>query len=336
MSDAAEKHFDPTPARITKAKREGNVVRAQELSANLAFIAAAMATCAIVPFIAAIERHALELGASGNAAIAEIGFIFALALVPLAAAALAGTAAAIWQSGGLFAVAVVPRFERMNPAEGCKRMISRETATHALRALAAFLLASAAMAPVLSRLAAASLYGLSVSATASIGWSGAQRAVAVSAGIGLAFALAEFAVARRLWLQRLRMSFEEFKREIKEHDGDPQTRSRRKALHRDLLRGALTDVKKAAFVVVNPTHVSVALEYRPPEVPVPTVLVRAVDAIALRAREIAAEHRVPVIENVALARALFADCRVGDPIPYVHYVAVAEIVAALVRAGALA
>jgi flagellar biosynthesis protein FlhB len=336
MSDAAEKHFEPTPSRIAKAKREGNVVRAQELSANLAFIASAAAACGIVPLVAAAERRNVELAASGASPVAGTAAVIGLALVPLLAAAAAGAAAAIWQSGGLFSMTVAPRFERLHPIEGCKRMLSRETATHAVRALAAFLLASIAMIPILAGLAAASSYGLPLAVTAGIAWSGARRAVAVAAGIGLLFALAEFAVARKLWLQRLRMSFEEFKREIKEHDGDPQARSRRKALHRDLLRGALATVKDAAFLIVNPTHVAIALEYRPPDVPVPAVLVRAADAMALQAREVANEHRVPVVENVALARALFADARVGDPIPHAHYVAVAEIVAALMRTGAIA
>ena len=139
---------------------------------------------------------------------------------------------------------------------------------------------------------------------------------------------------RGAWLRKLRMSFEERKRESKEHDGDPFARGRRRALHRSLLRGAIAKVKDASFVVANPTHVAVALEYRPPDVPVPLVVVRAAGSAALRVRALAGVHRVPVIENVALARALYDDARVGQPIGRIHYVAVAEIVAALSRARA--
>jgi flagellar biosynthetic protein FlhB len=88
-------------------------------------------------------------------------------------------------------------------------------------------------------------------------------------------------------------------------------------------------------VVVNPTHVAVALEYSPPDVLVPIVLVRASDEGALRVREEAKTHGIPIVENIPLARALFAAANVGDAIPHEHYVAVAEIVAALTREGVL-
>ncbi|MGA7092874.1 MAG: EscU/YscU/HrcU family type III secretion system export apparatus switch protein, partial [Candidatus Cybelea sp.] len=103
-------------------------------------------------------------------------------------------------------------------------------------------------------------------------------------------------------------------------------------LHRALLRGGVRRLKDAAFVVANPEHVAVALEYRPPQIPVPRVLVRAADAAAARVRPIAASYRIPIVENVWLARALYRDGRIGEPIPHVHYVAVAEVVAALLRA----
>jgi flagellar biosynthesis protein FlhB len=146
--------------------------------------------------------------------------------------------------------------------------------------------------------------------------------------------LAEFAAARKAWLRKLRMSADDRKREAKEQDGDPFARGRRRALHRSFLRGALAEVKKASFVVANPTHVAVALEYRPPTVPVPRVLVRAAGEMAARVRAVAAECGVPVVENVALARALYRDARAGEPIAHAHYVAVAEVVAALARSKA--
>lgn len=131
------------------------------------------------------------------------------------------------------------------------------------------------------------------------------------------------------------MTLDEFKREAKEHDGDPAARGRRKTMHRNLLRGAVAKVKDAAFVVVNPTHLAVALEYRPPDVPVPVVLVCAAGESALRVRELAAAHRIPIIENVAIARALYRDAQAGEQIAPAHYVAIAEIVAALVRTRAM-
>ena len=129
------------------------------------------------------------------------------------------------------------------------------------------------------------------------------------------------------------MSLEERKREQKEEEGDATARGRRRSLHRALLRGGIVKLKEAAFVVVNPTHVAVALAYAPPRVAVPKVLVRALDDVALRVRALAAHHDIPVVENPVLARALYRDGRSGEPIPHEHYLAVAEVVIALTRAS---
>jgi flagellar biosynthesis protein FlhB len=214
-------------------------------------------------------------------------------------------------------------------------MISRETLAHAVRAAAAFALAACAMLPALRAAAAEAVAASAVQGVAAAVWSAAQRVAGAAFFVGAAFAIAEYAAARREWLQKLRMSFDERKRDAKDQDGDPLERGRRRALHRSLLRGPVSDVEKAAFVVANPTHLAVALQYDPPAVAVPTILVCAADDAALRVRAIATGKGIPVVENVTLARALYRDGRVGDPIDRAHFVAVAELVAALSREGLL-
>ena len=328
MSDAGEKHFEPTHARLAKARREGNTPRSTELAANASFAAAAIATFGLAPMLGDLCDNAVRAAASGRAQFTQVLAIIGCACIPMVAAAGAGAIAGIAQSGGLNVVSPSVKFERLNPIDGFKRMFSREAATHAARACIAFILAACALVPSLREMVAGTSNG-NARSIASIAWSGAQHIVAATIGIGAVFAVAEFGIARSSWLKKLRMSFGEYKREMKENDGDPLVRSRRKALHRSLVRGSLSRVKDASFVVVNPTHVAVALEYRPPAVPVPVVLVRAADEGALRVRELANEHRVPIVENLPLARALFADASVGAVIPHEHYIAVAEIVAAL-------
>jgi flagellar biosynthesis protein FlhB len=334
-AEGGEKTFDAPPSRIAKARREGNLPRAQELSANLAFVAAALGVCAIAAPLGALAKDALERAAQGVLGVGPSFALVGLALVPAMLAAASGVAGALVQSGGFVLVMPSIKFERLQPLEGLKRMFSREALTHGARALCAFVLASLAMLPALRALAGASAVALSPQSIAQIAWESAQHVVWAAAAVGFLFAIAEYGVARRGWLRKLRMSLAELRRELKESDGDPLARSRRKAMHRNLIRGALAKVKEAAFVVVNPTHVAIALDYRPPEVPVPTVLVRAADAMALRVREIASEHGIPVIQDVPLARALYRDGAVGEPIAYEHYVAVAEIVASLIKSGAL-
>ncbi|MEO6835473.1 MAG: EscU/YscU/HrcU family type III secretion system export apparatus switch protein [Candidatus Tumulicola sp.] len=332
MNDDSEKPFEATPHRIEKAKRDGNVARSSELGANLAFASAACAVVAVAPLFGVTARGAIAAGASGRAAWPAATATIALALIPVASAAAAGVVASVLQSGGLTAVAVGAKCERLNPVEGLKRMLSRETLAHGARAFGAFGVAIVVMVPAVVAAASEMLRATAMTAVAAAAWHAVERVAWAACGTGLLFALAEYGAARGAWLRKLRMSFDERKREAKEQDGDPFARGRRRALHRSLLRGPIAAVKDASFVVANPTHVAVAVEYRPPGVPVPRVVVRAAGHAAVRVRALAATHGVPVVENVALARALYRDGRVGEPIAHAHYVAVAEIVAALVRA----
>lgn len=335
MSESSQRQFDATPSRIAKAKREGNFARSQELGANIAFIAGAVCLGGIAPAFAAVAQRAIAGAAQGRDVAAECSALAGYGILVIAVASIGGIVASLAQTGGFVFVAPAPKFARLVPAEGLKRMLSRETATHAARAIAAFAVASLAIVASVHDIADAAVSSARIGGVASAAWTASQHVAYATAAVGVAFSALEYGVARRAWLGKLKMSFHDLKREVRENDGDPMARQRRKAMHRSLIRGALSKVKDAAFVVVNPTHVAVALEYRPPDVPVPVVLVRAAEEMALRVREEAARAGVPVIENAALARALFAHTDVGEPIPADHYVAIAEIVARLVRIGAL-
>jgi flagellar biosynthesis protein FlhB len=333
VSDDSEKPFEPTPQRLQKAKREGNVARSAELSANLAFLTAASTLAALVaPAGMRLSAGLARAAATGAPPWSDAAIALGTAIVPMAAAGCAGVLAAALQSGGITVTAVGVKAERLDVASGIKRILSRETAAHAARAAAAFGIAACALWAIVTRACAQVLQAHAPLAMAAAAWHGVRGAALAAAACGLVFALAEYASARRAWLRKLRMSLEERKREAKEHEGDPQARGRRRALHRSFLRGAPSDVKNASFVVVNPTHVAVALRYVPSEMNVPVTVVAAAGEAAARVRELAVRADVPIVDDPPLARALFADAVVGSPIPYDHYVAVAEVVAALSRA----
>jgi flagellar biosynthesis protein FlhB len=335
VSDVAEKAFEPTPRRIAKAKREGNVARSSELAANVSFAAACVATVSVAALFGSVSANELVC-AQSFAPPSSCMLVVAVALIPIGAASMAGAIANVAQSGGLALMPVTAKIERLNPIEGIRRILSRETLSHSLRASLAFLCATLAMTPALLAGAAATMRSPDLSQTVDAVWSAAQHVAFAAGGVGLLFSVAEFGAARSSWLRKLRMSFEERKREMKEEEGDALARGRRRSLHRALLRGGLTRIKEASFVVVNPTRLAVALAYRPPRVPVPEILVRVRDEAAARVRELAATYGIPIVENRALARALYRDGRPGEPIPQAHYVAVAEVVIALTRAGEIA
>jgi flagellar biosynthesis protein FlhB len=337
VSDAGEKPFDSTPARRARARREGNVARSAEASSVGAFAAAILAAALALPLGAWAAASAVRVTARRAPDLEPLAFVLlgAAALLPAAAAATAGSAVALAQSGGLHVTALRLDPARLQPLAGLKRMLGGEAVVAALRGTLAFAVALLAVVPVVRDVVASGSTLVSPVDAASLAGSAALRACLAAAAVGAAFALADYALARRRWLRGLRMSLEELRRDAKEHDGDPQARSRRKNAHRALVRGSISRLREASFVVVNPTHVAVAMRYAPPAVPVPEILVRALDDVALRVKSIAREQRIPVVEDAALARLLYAHGENGRPIPPEAYVAVAQLVAALAREGVL-
>ena len=327
------KNFEPTPTWIARAKREGNVARSQELSAICGFAFGIVALAALLPEFGAVGSDWIaQTAADGSMHLDRALTFLALALLPLAAAGTGGLGATIVQERLVF---VAPSFkaERLNPKEGLKRIFSREAVVAATRALLAFAIASAALVPTANEVFARGIGASNVPFMALLVRSAATRVIVSVLAVGALFSLVDVLIVRRRWKHKLRMNAHELKRDNKENEGDPLLRGRRRIMHRALNVGALARVKDAAFVLTNPTHIAIALDYRPPQVPVPRVLVRAVDESAQRVRELAAECGIPVVENVALARQLYALAQPGDEIPVETYIAVAEVVNALMQTG---
>jgi len=127
--------------------------------------------------------------------------------------------------------------------------------------------------------------------------------------------------------QRLRMSVQEMRDEMKSSDGDPHIKMRQRRIRQDRLRNRMMlDVPGATVVVTNPTHIAVALRYERGKDPAPVVVAKGADHIAMRIREIAAENNVPIMENKPLARALHKSVEVGQVIPQEHFEVAAKII----------
>jgi len=331
---AGEGAFDATPSRLRKSRERGESPRSNDLSALAAFGAAFLALLAIVASLSAALAAALREALLGRASAAPFVHIASLALLPMAAAAFGAVAIGVVQSGGPRLVSIKLTCNRLAPHENLKRILSRETAIALVRVPISGLLTSAAIAPSLAALLALALRSASPLQAAAGAWNAVVTAFSAAIAVAALFALLDYAMAHRGWLKKLRMSAFEMKREIKESDGDPQVRGRRRSLHRALLRSGFARIREASFVIANPTHVAVALEYRPPEIAVPRLLARGSDGSALELRRLAEEAEIPVLENPPLARAIYARARIGEDIPGEFYVAVAEIVVALSRTGA--
>ncbi len=337
-TDRSQKQFDATPTRKARAKREGNVPRSSEIASIAALAGALLATPLAVSLIATSAANALRAQRAhsvGILAARDLTTIVAYAAIPIAAAAAGAMAAGVLQAGGIRLTTPRLSWARLAPVAGLRRMVGGEAVVAALRAVVAFATVALALVPIIIDLFTRAAGVTDPAALAFLAGSGAQRACWSAAAIGAGFAAVDFALARGRWLRELKMTREEMRRDQKENDGDPTTRSRRKALYRSLVRGSIARTKDASFVVVNPTHIAIAVRYAPPDVAVPQILVRAADAGAHAVKALARRHAIPIVENVQLARALYAQGEAGQAIPGETYVAVARVIAALIREGVL-
>jgi flagellar biosynthesis protein FlhB len=143
---------------------------------------------------------------------------------------------------------------------------------------------------------------------------------------------ADFFLQKWRYTQGLRMTKQEIKDESKMLEGNPEIKGRVRKMQREIARRRmLADVPKATVVITNPTHIAVALEYQRERMAAPKVLAIGGDLMAERIKKVAREHGVPIVENVALARALYANAEVGDSIPGDLFEAVAEVLAYLIK-----
>jgi flagellar biosynthetic protein FlhB len=139
-------------------------------------------------------------------------------------------------------------------------------------------------------------------------------------------AIADFMFQYRQWYERQKMSLQEVKDEYKQSEGDPHIKGRiRQLRHARMKKRMMAAVPKASVIITNPTHYAVALSYER-GMPAPVCVAKGIDAIALKIREVAKAHDIPIVENVPLARALHATVEIDDEIPVEHYQAVAEII----------
>ena len=129
------------------------------------------------------------------------------------------------------------------------------------------------------------------------------------------------------WRRRMRMTLHELREELRDTDGDPRMKAKRRALRRKRMpRRMMADVPKATVIITNPTHFAVALRYERGKDAAPVVVAKGVELIALRIRQIAREHRIAIVEDPPLARTLNASAEIGDVIPREHFEAVAKII----------
>ncbi len=331
----------PTPKRKKEVREEGRVARSPDVSAWLAILAGSM----LAPWLFSLARSRVLAATASSAQVighptvpgalevigAGLSDAFACAAITGGAFAALGVTASITQVGRAVSVkAARPRFSRISPKVGLQRLFSPRAGWElAKQVLKLVMLAGISYGTLRGLVTAvggtspASLAPLLDYAGSSL--LGFMRTVSLA---GLALALADYAIQRHRLSTSSRMTKQEVKDERRSQEGDPAVKARLRRHQHLLARSrAITAVRAADVVVANPTHVAIALRYDPSRAGAPRVVAKGVDGLALRIREEARLHMVPIVEDPPLARYLHAVCDVDQQVPVAVYVAVARVIA---------
>ncbi len=229
---------------------------------------------------------------------------------------------------------LAPKFSRVNPLEGFKRIFSKRSLVEFLKSVLKILIIgylgyrqiriSVAWLPSVSYLDIMDTFTLVSDSVFSL---------ALTIGMTLfLLAILDYVFQRYEFEQSIKMSKQEIKDEYKQSEGDPQIRSKVRQRQREMASGRMMDsVPSADVIITNPTHYAIALKYNPEEMMAPELVAKGVGTIALKIRELAEQHNVPTVENPPLARALYKAVEVNAPIPADLYPAVAEVLAFVYR-----
>lgn len=338
-----EKTEAPSPQRLEKAREDGQVLQSRELATFVVLMAGGaglwMLASSLGQTLSKIVRGGLQfnpgIARDSEYVMAQLSSQFleaALALAPfLLLVVLATLASPLLLRGWLFSTkALVPKFSRLNPVSGIKRVLSSQGLIELVKALAKVgLLGVVAFWLIWSNLDA--VFSLSMETpTLAIQHMGdlIGRVFLLASGAMIFIVVIDLPYQIWSFYHKLKMTKEELRQEAKESEGDPHLKARVRAQQREMARRRMmAEIPSADVVVTNPTHYAVALKYSEGRMRAPRVVAKGADAVAARIRELAAEHKVPLLEAPPLARALFRHTELGDEIPATLYAAVAEVLA---------
>jgi flagellar biosynthesis protein FlhB len=342
-----ERTEKPTAQRLKKARREGQIPRTPELGAWLSVAAASV----LLPMtVKKAFTSTQELFVQGGAVFTRPTPQTVTTLMGKALSAFLTTALPL--AVGLMLVAVVastaqggitvsgkglkPSLKKLNPLQGVKRMFGVQGAWEAVKAL----VKTTALAVVVWLTAAkakelvAASGSMPLASVAAGFTSTAVNMLRVVAVTGLGIALADYVVVRIRTMKKLKMSRYEIQQEHRQSDGDPLMKAHRRSTALAMSRNRMMqEVAEADVLLVNPTHVAVALKYDPAR-GAPRVVAKGADEVARKLRERAQEARVPMVQDIPLARALHASCDLGQEVPAQLFTAVARVLAFVMHLGA--
>ncbi|HUG22594.1 type III secretion system export apparatus subunit SctU [Piscinibacter sp.] len=340
-NDGGDKTEQPTTKKLRDARKKGQVPKSRDVSSTAAllawFLIAALATAYAAAqltglieaaLLAARQPFALAAPALGAHALHALVALSAAVLLPVAAV---GVLAEYLQAGPVFSLErIKPKLENMNPVEGAKRMFSMDNVVELIKAAAktaALLLIGwlvvRSLLPALALLPGARRPELVGAAL----WAVAKPVLVWTIALFALLSFIDAVYQRWSFTKKMRMSRRDIRQEMKDDEGDPYIKAQRRQAHEEWSqRNAAQAARGANALIVNPTHVAIAIDYDRETCPVPTIAAKGEEHVARAMREAAEEAGVPIVRNVPLARDLLARAEVGELIPADLFDVIAEVV----------
>jgi len=335
-----EKTEKPTAQKLKQARKDGQIPRTQELGTWLGAAAASILLPMLVGrAFSSVRQLFMQIGTVADdpqldkvdALLGQALVAFLTAVLPIALGMMAvGTIASAAQGGVVVSgKSIKPTFAKLNPASGLKRMFG----THGLWESIKALIKTAALATVIwttsdkAQTLVSASGALPLAEVARVFGESAVSMFRVVGITGLAIAVADYVVVRHQSMSKLKMSHYEIKQEHKSAEGDPHVKGQRRAAQMAMSRNRMmSEVAEADVLLINPTHVAVALKYEAGR-GAPRVVAKGSGEMATRLRARAEECRVPMVQDIPLARALHASCDIGQEVPAQLFTAVARVLA---------
>jgi flagellar biosynthetic protein FlhB len=344
--DDHEKSEDPTQKRLDDALERGDVAKSQEVNTWFVIAAAALVLMSfsgsmsqgLMTTMRGLIANSYAIRVDGRSFLhivhkigAEVIAAVSIPLLLLALAAIGGNIIQhrlVWSGEPL-----KPKLSKISPMAGLQRMFSKQALANFVKGLLKLGLLGAVMTALLwpERSRLGTLVMVDPAAILPLAQALALQVLGAVVAILAFVAAADFLFQYRQWYERQKMSMRELKDEFKQTEGDPHVKAKIRYIRESRMRKRMmAAVPEASVVITNPTHFAVALKYER-GMNAPVCVAKGADLVALRIRQVADEHNVPIVENPPLARALHGAVEIDQEIPPEHYQAVAEVIGYVMR-----
>lgn len=341
--DSGEKSEEPSQHRIDEARKKGDVAASKELSSVLilsgAFSVLVLTSLYVFELLSEYIEWLYGLDVTkaytqevGKRIFTETFYVVGKSITPVFLTSFVlGFISQIMQVGILYAPeALQIKLDRINPQNGLKKIFSKKAVVEVVKGVLKFFVVLVVTYFVINENLTSFVGFLHTESAESFSYGkifAFKLALSIMIGL-LLVAIADFAWEKYAYREKLRMTKQQVKEETKEKDGNPEIKQKIRAIQREMAqKRMMKDIPSADVVITNPTHISIVIKYDGLTMVAPQVVGKGQDHLALKIREIAKDHDIPIVENVPLARALYKTVKIGEGVPKSLYKAVAVILA---------